>query len=418
MRGWHRTGKILYNFGNSKKEVLFQDSDVQKVLRLLEVDLDTRIKKGRTLLFLDEIQAAPEVFAKLRYLYEKEPELHVICAGSLLDFILADHDFSMPVGRIEYMYLGPMTFEEFLAAEGRKQMAGFLGEYWISDPIPESIHLQLINLLKDYFALGGMPGVLHAYFASQKDYLVASLEQQSLIQTCYDDFTKYSSKTDIPLLQRVFRQVPQQIGAILKYVNLDRDAGSSKVKACLELLEKSRLLYRVCHSAGNGVPLESEKVERRFKLLFLDIGLMNSMMGMKVSDLAYSNDLTAVHAGALAEQFVEQHLLYSGLPIEDPSLFFWMRCKKGASSELDYLISHKGRVVPVEVKAGKTGRLKSLQIFVADKGLDLALRFNSEPPSLSRHLTSIPGKPVKPFQLLSLPMYLAGQTRRILEDVS
>lgn len=409
---------VEINFDETpEKKVLFQQADVRKILRLIEADLEVKIIEGKTLLFLDEIQAAPEVFSKLRYFYEKSPDLHIITAGSLLDFTLADHDFSMPVGRIEYLFLGPMNFEEFLEASGRTQLAAYAAEYQLSDDIPQSIHLQLQQYVKEYFALGGMPGVLDVFIKSNFDYLAASLEQQSLVQTWYDDFTKYCGRTDIQLLKKIFKRIPAQIGSAVKYVNLERDVKAAQVRNCLELLEKARLIYRIRRTAGNGLPLEAEMDEHRFKLLFLDIGLMNSMLGLKASDFLYFSDLVSAYSGALAEQFIGQQLLYASRPIDEPSLFFWTRGKKGTSSEIDYLISGGRHLVPVEVKAGKTGRLKSLHVFVSEKELSTALRFYSEPPEIRETASSIPGKKKQMFRLVSLPLYLAGQTQRILESL-
>ncbi|MBN2653156.1 MAG: ATP-binding protein [Spirochaetales bacterium] len=413
----HFENFIEINFDETpEKKELFLHPDVNRVMRLVEVDVEKKIIPGKTLLFLDEIQVAPEIFARLRYFYEKLPQLHIICAGSLLDFTLAEHSFSMPVGRIEYMFLGPMTFEEFLVAGGRNNLLDFLFNYHISEDIPQSIHSQLVDSLKDYFALGGMPGVLAAYFSADKDYLEAGLEQASLVQTYYDDFTKYQGKIDIPLLQEVFNKVPTSIGAITKYVSFSKNARASQISLCLDSLEKARLLYRVYHSAANGLPLAAEKEASRFKLLFLDIGLMNSMLGLRANDFVGCDDLVAIHSGSLAEQFIGQHLMYSSQPISDASLFFWMRSKKGATSEIDYLFSCKKNIVPVEVKSGKTGTLKSLQVFVIEKKSDLALRFNSEPPTLCNLVTSISNRPEQSFRLLSLPLYLVGQTSRLLEE--
>jgi len=158
---------------------------------LLEIDLDTRIQPGKTLLFFDEIQAAPELIHLLRYFYEKLPELHVVCAGSLLDFVLSEATFSVPVGRVEYMFLGPMSFEEDLLADGQEQLLSYVGGVDPSSPIPQSIHEKLQKFLREFIITGGMPGVLKAYFSSGKNLSVVPAEQRAIIRSYYDDFGKY-----------------------------------------------------------------------------------------------------------------------------------------------------------------------------------------------------------------------------------
>lgn len=399
------------------KASLLLGEDVAETIKLLEIDLAVKIVPGECLLFLDEVQAVPEVFAKLRYFYEKKPELHVICAGSLLDFVLAEHRFSMPVGRLEFLFLGPMTFGEFLEADGDQGLLEYTHSFDFTKPIPAAIHEKLTKRLREFTVLGGMPGVLDAYFRSGKDWTSIAREQQSIIQTYYADFAKYGHRIDVQLLQRIFRKVPSQIGRTVKYVTLDADAKSAKVKESLELLEKARVVYRVFHSDGNGVPLGAEQSENRFKLLFLDVGLLNALLGLKLTDYLDADALIAVNSGALAEQFIGQHLLYGGEPYAEPELFFWSRSSGttgSASAEVDYLIDQGPSIVPLEIKAGKTGRLKSLHMFVNDRRAPLALRLYLDEPSVHDASTSVATKERRNFRLISLPLYLVQEVPRLI----
>lgn len=410
---------IELNFDEKpEKAGLFRGNDVHEILRLLEIDLNTRIQPGKTLLFFDEIQAAPDLIHLLRYFYEKLPELHVLCAGSLLDFVLSETTFSVPVGRVEYMFLGPMSFEEFLLADGQEQLTSYLKDIDPSSPIPPSIHEKLQKHLREFMITGGMPGVLKAYHSSGKDLSVIPEEQRAIIRSYYDDFGKYREKINLSLLQRIYRTVPAIIGKTTKYTALAEGERIEGIKECLELLEKARILYRVVHSDGNGVPLAAEHRPARFKTLFLDVGLMNSFLGLKISDFYLQGDYVTVHSGALAEQFIGQHLMYRSPLYEEPELFYWNRIKKGSSSEVDYLIGHYDRVIPVEVKAGKAGRLKSLQVFVTEKNTPLAVRYNADIPSVHTVTASIPGRERKTFTLLSLPVYLVEQVPRLVELVT
>ena len=200
-------------------------------------------------------------------------------------------------------------------------------------------------------------------------------------------------------------------------MRLDPDERSRELADTLQLLEMARVIYRVRHSAGNGVPLGAEVKERDFKPLFLDTGLVSTSLGLSLPSLEMVDDLLMVNNGALAEQFIGQHLLYDGPGYEKPQLFYWNREQKNSNAEVDYLIAHGGKVVPVEVKAGKTGTLKSLQVFVAEKQSRVALRFNAMPPSCSLQETLIAGKENIPFQLVSLPLYLVCQAQRLISDV-
>jgi predicted AAA+ superfamily ATPase len=396
------------------KASLFQDEDVHNILRFIEIDADDRLEPGETLLFLDEIQAFPAIFSKLRYFYEKIPDLHVICAGSLLDFALSEPGFSVPVGRIEFLNLGPMSFEEFLIASGHEKLRDYLCSFVLSQSIPAAIHEQLLGTLREYSIVGGLPGVLKAYLKTGKNPQTLIQEQQGILQTYYLDFGKYKKRVNVASLQVIFKKIPTHIGTTIKYSALDPEQKSLHVKENLDLLEKARLIYRVFHSDANGMPLGSEVNERYFKLVFLDVGLLNTMLGIRETDLVLEKDIILIHSGAVAEQLVGQALLYSENSYAEPSLYYWNRPKRGSTAEVDYLIQSRGRIIPVEVKAGSTGRLKSLQTFIQEKKVPVGVRFNSDPPSVHETRTAVAGKEPRSFTLLSLPLYLAEQINRLL----
>lgn len=399
------------------KAGLFHGGDVHEIIRLIEVDLDVKIETGKSLLFLDEIQAVPKVLKILRYFYEKLPTLHVIAAGSLLDFMLSREKISVPVGRVEYMFLGPMSFEEYLLAGGEERLSAFISDYELTNFIPSSIHEKLQKLVREYLLIGGMPGVIAAYLETGKNFSVVAEEHQGIIQTYYDDFGKYRDKVNVNLLQQIYRRLPGFIGKNIKYTNLADGTKVGPVKDCLSLLEKARIVSRVVHSDGNGLPLAAEQKLSKFKILYLDVGLLNSFLGLKISDFYLEGDYITVHSGAIAEQFVGQHLQYQRPPYEEPFLFYWNRMKKGSTSEVDYLFENKRRILPVEVKAGATGRLKSLHVFISEKAGSTGIRFNSDLPSLVDTNTVIPGREKRPFTLLSLPLYLVGQLPRLLDNL-
>uniref|UniRef100_A0A7C3IKF8 ATP-binding protein n=1 Tax=Gracilinema caldarium TaxID=215591 RepID=A0A7C3IKF8_9SPIR len=408
---------IEINFDeHPSKSTFFEEEDIRIVCKYIEIDAGIKLVPGKTLLFLDEIQSVPQVLARLRYFYERMPELHVICAGSLLDFTLADHEIAMPVGRMEFMFLGPMTFGEFLHAREQVSIEEYLAGYHIGQDIPLALHKKILGLLREYLLIGGMPGVVKRYIESGLDFESAAREQQGILQTFYADFGKYKRRINVPFIQDLFRKVPLNIGKTIKFSSLNPDVRSVVVREGLEHLEKARIIYRVFHADANGIPLGAELNHNYFKLLFLDVGLVSSLLGLRLTDLRPDTDYTLVHSGLIAEQFVGQHVLYSPKRWMEPALYYWNRPIRGSSSEVDYLIQCGTRVVPVEVKAGKTGRLKSLQMFVLEKRPPLALRFNSDAPSVIHTTTSVAGRDPQGFSLLSLPLYLAEQTQRLLDE--
>ena len=394
-----------------RKKELFQHDDIDVILQYLYLDTGIPVTPGKSLIFLDEIQRAPEIFAKLRYFYEKRSDIHLIAAGSLLDFVLADHTFSMPVGRIEYFYMGPMDFREFLVACGEDALNDYIGQYNVSDEIPDTIHEKLLNAVRTYMSVGGMPAALREY-AESGSIQQCEMELSSILNTFRDDFSKYGRRVDSYLLQMVLDRVPAIIGKKTKYASISREHKSALLKTALSQLEAARVLYRVHHSAANGIPLRAEKKERDFKLLFLDTGLMMRALGSNLIDLL-ENGIMLANKGALAEQFIGQQWLSQYESYTEPELFYWRREKGGASSELDYLFQIDGRIIPVEVKSGKTGTLKSLHVFVSDKGSELGVRFNQDLPSLTDVISRIPGRQEHMFKLMSLPLYLVTEIPRL-----
>jgi uncharacterized protein len=412
----HFQNLVSLNFDKTpEKAGLLRGHNVTELIRLLEVDSGSTVVPGQTLIFLDEIQAAPEWLHVLRYFYEDRPDLHVVAAGSLLEFTLAEHEFSMPVGRIEYLHMGAMTFEEFLLAMGEEALVAFLGEWQPSTAFPPPFHEKLLGYLRQFLVVGGMPAAIRAY--GQKEHLEDVLRvQQSILQTFADDFSKYRKRVNVGRLRKVFNHLPSLVGRKLKYVNIDRTEKARDLSDCVELLAMARVIHKVRHSAGNGTPLAAEADDHDFKPLFLDCGLVCAALGLRLTQLQLAEDLTLVNDGALCEQFVGQHLLHQPPAYVPPDLFYWNREKRGSAAEVDYLLPLESRVLPVEIKAGKTGTLRSLHVFLREKGAALGLRFNSDLPS--RHTIRTPSPTTKPAtaRLISLPLYLVEQWPRLIAE--
>jgi predicted AAA+ superfamily ATPase len=389
---------------------LFSQSDPRRLLTELSVLQGRSIIPGKTLLFLDEIQACPPALASLRYFHELLPELHVLAAGSLLDFALRDFEYSMPVGRIEFLHLHPMSFEEFLAATEDGTMVDYLKTWTLAAPPSAPLAQKLLESVRRYFFVGGMPEAVRAY-AERQDLLEVQRIQTGLVETLEADFGKYGPRRHHELMRQTYRHIAENVGRKIKFVNISREERSAEVRRALEWLTFSRVVHPVVHTAANGLPLGAERDERHFKALFLDIGLVNRLCGL---DLVKVEELTTVHEGALAEQFVGQQLLSSAPGFAAPQLFYWAREARNANAEVDFLVSRSPDILPVEVKAGKTGTLRSLFQFLREKGRTRAVRFYTGAPALD-HLPS-PGRPGTGVELLSLPLFAVGQLDRLLAE--
>jgi len=406
---------IEFNFDRTPEKADLFSADIRRTTALIGLDSGEPVVDGQTLLFLDEIQAVPRLFSLLRYFYEERPGLHVVAAGSLLEFMFAEQGLPMPVGRTEFMHLGPMQIRDVIAAVDGESLSALLDTDPFASPLPTSLHRRLMTLTRLYAAVGGMPAAVQRV-VDRADLLEVTREHEGILQSYRDDFGRYRGRLDHGTVHRVFQSVPSQISNKLKYVNLSRDAKAATVASIVELLERARVLHSVCHSAGNGVPLGAEVKRRDRKLLFLDVGLACTALGVSLTTMERSTELNMVHRGAIAEQLIGQHLLYASPSYREPSLYYWNREKRGSSAELDYLIELDDQVVPVEVKAGKAGTLKSMFVFAKNKGARLALRFHSGPASLT-HIKLSTATPSAELVLMSLPHYFVGEARRLLRSV-
>jgi len=271
--------------------------------------------------------------------------------------------------------------------------------------------VQLMERVRLFLALGGMPAVIDNY-RQDESLQEADGIKESILSTYQDDFAKYGERVKGERLRKMFVELPRHVGERLKYSRVDPHERAKDLARALDMLCLARVAHRVIHSSGNGVPLGAEEKRRRFKVLCLDVGLMARACGLSLLDFQ-GDDLVQINIGACCEQFVGQHLLYSRRLDETPELHFWTREKQGSAAEVDYIISVGHHIVPVEVKAGKAGRLKSLHSFLREKQRDLGLRVGGAPPSLVEATTALPDGKNVPFRLLSLPLYLVGQVRRL-----
>lgn len=356
------SSSVTINFErNPEYSKIFNIKDPDRIIEQIELLSGERIIPGQTLLFLDEIQECPEAIVALRYFYEEKPELHLIGAGSLLEFTLSSKNINIPVGRVQYLYMYPLSFGEFLQALGQQKLREYIMTPGNMVKISEAVHDKLLEQLRLYFILGGMPEAVQTYI-DQKDLNACRLIQQSIVDTYRDDFGKYASQVQFKHLRKLFARIPSMIGNKFVYANVDADTKSRELKEALTLLETAGIIYRVKNTSGEGLPLESHANDRYFKVVFLDIGLMHAVNGLK-RDIVLGEDLTDIYKGAMAEQFVGQELLAYSSPYHKNILYYWARDKRGSSAEIDYLLQKERNVIPIEVKSGPTGRMKSMMLY-------------------------------------------------------
>lgn len=348
----------------------------QQICQQLSVILDIPIVEGKTLLFLDEIQACPAAINKLRYFYEKMPGLHVIAAGSLLEFALRDLP-SFGVGRIRSLFMYSFCFQEFLWALGKHALADMVVQASPEHPLPELIHAKALEYLRVFLVIGGMPECVASYVETENMLECQQILSQ-LIVSYQDDFKKYHDKVPESLLRDVLRSVALQGQGKFVYAQVDTACRTPQIKEALDMLCKAGLIYSVVHTDSNGVPLFAEAKEKYKRYIFMDTGLLQRILELNLTDILVSNDLKLINRGALAETFVGTELVKNRPSYLNDNLYCWHREKKDSNAEVDYVISHHGKVYPIEVKAGTKGSMQSMRIFMQAKQLDKGIRTSLE----------------------------------------
>jgi len=349
------------------RAVFSGDLNASSILDELNLLTGFNLREPNQLLFIDEIQAVPSAITALRFFYEQFPQLAVIAAGSLLEFAL--DGAGVPVGRIEYLHVNPFSFREFLEVLSRQQLADFIASHTGSNQfelaVPEAIHIELLSLLKLYMRVGGMPKAVVAY-AETRDITEVAREQRLILQTYEEDFTKYAKRSQIETLHRTFSRVPHVVALQrVQYRKVDPDVRIEKTKRSLELLQRARIISRVTCSRATVLPLAAEEKHEFFKILFLDIGLLQHALGFDWTIIDSSTELSNIADGRFAEQFVGQELIAERSGASLYNLHYWDRSNPGAEAEVDYLIEYANSVAPLEVKRGLQGSLRSLHTYIS-----------------------------------------------------
>jgi predicted AAA+ superfamily ATPase len=400
---------IEINLEKTKLSSVAQENfSMQELLDEIQLKTKKRITE-KTLIFFDEIQDSPNLLKYLRYFYEERADLAVISAGSLLEIALKKEDFSFPVGRVEFYHLGPMTFSEFLYASGND----YLAEKILSLEFSPVVVAEAKKLLNLYYYIGGMPKAVDTYIQEKSLVSVRDIQEQ-ILQTYIADFPKYNARINTDRVEKVLYQAIHEIGKKLIYSKLDQGRNSRDIKKALELLIDARVILKCNHTDANSAPLMGEMDSSVFKIYFLDVGLVNAMMGMdfEAIDQEMKNNFNT--KGMIAEQFVSQHLAYLQGERRGPELFYWLKDKGAQKGEIDFIVSHKQEIVPVEVKAASTGHLKSLFYFSKEKGKKSAIKVSMEEYSVTEGSHKIEDEKVS-LKLASLPQYAIEAIYKVVQ---
>ena len=310
------------------------------------------------------------------------------------------------------MHMEPLSFEEFLVASHKKGLLNYIESFQLKTKIPRAIHDQLMELFKEYIIVGGMPEAV-ADWVTHRSLTKISQIHQNLITTYRDDFNKYGKRIDREILDAVLIGVPECLGEKFVYKKINSDVKTTVIKDAFDLLRKARVCHRVTSCHANGIPLAAEADKKFYKAIFLDIGLCSAILNLKFDEITKTDEIILINSGGISEQVVGQLLRTVDLPYIEPELYYWVRKEAGSSAEIDYIIQEGQHVIPVEVKAGSTGSLKSLHLFMGLKKFPMAFRVNSDYPSQTNiQVKDQIGNDVN-YTLLSIPFYLLGQIHRL-----
>lgn len=377
LRGARQVGKthVIEQFGDefdnfaminlekqqSAIDVFSKDLDVVRIVRDLEFIVNQKIIPGKTLLFIDEIQEAPKAITALRYFYEDMPDLHVIAAGSLLDFAI--ESVGVPVGRVSFMYMYPMTFVEYLIAMGEEITVRAILEHEPFTATSDTLHKKCLSLVGEYMAIGGMPAVVKEW-RDNRDVDMCGDIQSLIIESYQQDFDKYAEKHQIKYVTQIFNNIPLQLSKSFQFSKVPGGYRKRELSPCYDLLTKARVIQSVLHSHGHGLPLGGQADINTFKSIFLDVALAQRLLGYHPKNWFLYPEEELINKGEITESFIGQEILAYASPVENQQLYYWLRHSKSSTAEVDYIIDVDGKVVPLEVKSAKGTTLKSMHIFL------------------------------------------------------
>ena len=420
LRGARQVGKTtaVKMFSRKFDSFIYLDLEVKENLELFQKELPINdliqliflskniVKKtGRTLIFIDEIQNSPEAIAIMRYFYEFANEYFVIAAGSLLEIMMETNQLSFPVGRVEYKFMYPLTFSEFLSATKNELSK----EFYNKIPMPKLSHDKLLSLFHKYSMIGGMPEIIE-YYTKTDEIVNAKSIYQSLLTSYMDDVSKYArNKSQINIIRHAIESVAFESGKRIKFYNFgNSNYKSREMGEALRTLERAMLITLVYPTSSTKPPAFIDR-KKSPRLQFVDTGLLNFSAGLQADFFKFS-DLYLFYQGIIAEHITGQELLAKDMLLPS-KLIFWTREQKQSNAEVDFIVQYKNLLIPIEVKSGKTGTLRSLHQFINISEHNYAVRCYSGKLFVEKAITPSG----KEYKLLNLPYFLIGKIDEYLD---
>ena len=357
-------------------EFFIKNLDPVRIIDRLSSYYGVPIYENQTLLFFDEIQKCPRAISSLRFFYENIPGLHVIAAGSLLEFALTELP-SFGVGRIRSMFMYPMSFNEFLLAHQMDQYVKIIDQASCENPIDPVFHRKLNDLFQQFLLTGGLPEVVRQV-VENKSTLNGLNVLADLSLSMRDDFSKYHKRVPESRIREVFASIVEQAGAKFVYSNVVAKASLPQIKEALELLFMAGLAYPVYHTSANGFPLGAQMDPKKFKVLLYDTGIFQHILGLNIREYLVVEEMDVLNKGCLAEIYAGLELMKASSILEKPQLFYWHRQERGSNAEVDYVIRQGSEIVPVEIKSGYSGKMQSMRLFMKEKNLKRGIRSSLE----------------------------------------
>lgn len=392
LRGARQVGKTsaIKNFSSNFKYFLSVNFDerrdyvkvfestngIEDVCEQLSLITGTPIIAGETLVFFDEIQVSVQALQMLRYFYEKMPELHVIAAGSLLEFALEEIP-AFGAGRVRSVFMYPFSFEEFLVAIGESALIPKMLQADYQHPLQIVIHQKLSGLYKKFLLIGGMPEAVRVYVKGDS---ILNIQRvlNDLIIALEADFAKYKKRFPGGRLTEVFRAIAYQTGQKFTYSYDKGSLSNVQIKEAIRLLSMAGIVYPVIHTAANGIPLGAEINPKKIKYLLYDTGIFQRLLGLELGDMMIQDDFTAINKGNIVELSVGLELIKNTDPFEPAHLYYWHREAQNSQAEVDYVIQSGNEVYPIEVKSGTKGSMQSMYLFMKEKKIMLGYRLSFE----------------------------------------
>lgn len=374
----HFESYIEVNFEMQLNITTIFDKDLNpiRICEELSVVYDTKIIPGQTLLFFDEIQLCPNAISSLRFFYEKLPQLHVIAAGSLLEFALEQlHSFG--VGRIRSLFLYPFSFGEFLFAMENSLLLQAIDKATPQNPLNDVIHQKALDVYKRFLIIGGMPKVVSTYIETN-DLMQCQQMIDDILISYADDFAKYKKRMPALVIQSVLKMVSEQTGQKLMFSKRLPELNNLQIKEALRLLTMAGIIYPVTHSAANSIPLGGQLNSKIRKYIIFDTGIFQRMQKLNISDILLHNTSSLKNIGTISEQHVGLEFIKNSSCYEKMELYYWHRESRNSQAEVDYIIQQQQQIIPVEVKSGSSGSMQSLYLFMKEKQSSKGIRISME----------------------------------------